>query len=101
MGFKLRLCLFFFFFFLFRKNVLFNSSFIVKKEVLNLVISDLRAGMKNLLFLLIFFVSYFFFNDKQLFRFNALYFSCDKPYKFRFKYKTNFLGCDVFFKYHI
>merc|ERR1711908_162366 len=43
------------------KNVLFNSSFIVKKEVLNLVISDLRAGMKNLLFLLIFFVSYFFF----------------------------------------
>merc|ERR1712220_3474 len=87
MGFKLRVCIFFFFFFLFRKNVLFNSSFIVKKEVLNLVISDLRAGMKNL---------FFFFNDKQLFRFNALYFSCDKPYKFRFKYKTNFLGCDVF-----
>merc|ERR1712220_43423 len=97
MGFKLRLCIFFFFFFLFRKNVLFNSSFIVKKEVLNLVISDLRAGMKNLLFLLIFFCKlFFFFNDKQLFRFNALYFSCDKPYKFRFKYKTNFLGCDVF-----
>lgn len=52
---------FFCFFFLFRKNILVNSSFIIKKEVLNLVISDLRAGMKNLLFLLIFFVSYFFF----------------------------------------
>merc|ERR1719154_450646 len=65
------------------------SSQQIKKEALNLVIG---YKVKNLLFLLI-----FFFNDKQLFSFNALYFSCNKSHKFRFKYKINFLGCDIFF----
>merc|ERR1719154_616519 len=62
------------------------SSQQIKKEALNLVIG---YKVKSLLFLLIFY-------DKQLFSFNALYFSCNKSYKFRFKYKINFLGCDIF-----